>query len=117
MTRDAGGNAGGEPMSRGKDALTCDEHGVTRRQFVGLGMASVGVFALGDVAEAAAEEQYSEQPSKQRVTLSWRVQRSSWVPDRAFGPLIALLSKHRAVVDEVCLFDSPGFAFFPPLEY
>lgn len=94
-------------------------HDVNRRQFVALGMASAGVFALGssDAAETPDKQTASTRPSKNAAKISWRIHQPNWLADQSFTQVTSLLSKHRDVVDEVCLMESAGMSFFPASEF
>jgi hypothetical protein len=61
---------------------------------------------------ANRERRAGDQP----LTLAWFLRWQIFVPDAAFEQLLPFLSQHRAAVDELALYDTPGNAWFPFLE-
>ena len=51
-----------------------------------------------------------------KLTLSWRIGLPQWETDEAFGRLLDLLQEHRAVVDEVAMFESITHHLYIPLD-
>jgi hypothetical protein len=51
-----------------------------------------------------------------KLTLSWRIGLPQWESDDAFEKLLTLLSEHRSVVDEVCLFETITHHLYIPLD-
>jgi hypothetical protein len=59
----------------------------------------------------------SETPSREtKLTLSWRIGLPQWETEDAFEKLLTLLSEHRSVVDEVCLFETITHHLYIPLD-
>jgi hypothetical protein len=54
--------------------------------------------------------------SKEKLTLSWRIGLPQWEADEAFERLLALLQEHRAVVDEVAMFETITHHLYIPLD-
>lgn len=50
------------------------------------------------------------------LTLSWRIGLPQWETDEAFARLLTLLREHRAVVDEVALFETITHHLYIPLD-
>jgi hypothetical protein len=94
--------------------------GISRRAFMGLGAAGVGSLAFGSANNAADVPDMQRSPAAsagEAAKISWRIRQSHWVTGTGFAQLVSLLSKHRAVVDEVCLMESSGMSFFPAIEF
>jgi hypothetical protein len=90
--------------------------GISRRQFVELGLAGAGALALGMTAAAASDLKRARLTDKMPLTLAWFLRWQIHMPDAAFEPLLSLVSRHQSVIDELALYDTPGNAWFPSLE-
>ncbi|MEI6149821.1 MAG: hypothetical protein WCS01_12030 [bacterium] len=53
--------------------------------------------------------------AEKKLTLSWRIGLESWESDIEFGRLMDLLLSHRAVVDEVAMFETVTHHLYIPL--
>lgn len=87
---------------------------LNRRQFMGAGALGVTAVALG-ATSGFAREVAASPVSGRRAKISWRIHEQSWRDPKNFGALRAVLEEHKRAVDEICLFESPGVAYFPPI--
>jgi len=95
-----------------------NEHGITRREFVGLSTLSARGLALSVSTPKATAHAETQLVSRTRLILSWPIKWQDYVPDEAFAKVLVLLSRHRPAVDEVSLYDTPTqMSWFPPIEW
>jgi hypothetical protein len=87
-----------------------DEHGqerpqLNRRTFVSLTGSTGVALVLGGGSSGAAVT--SERNADHPVKMAWRVHRGTYFTDAAFAQLLAIFTRYRSAVDEVCLFETP----------
>ncbi len=104
----------------GKSTNLSDISHMTRRQFVGMGVASAGMLSAGGLlAESRGLKQSADNslPAEERVKFSLRIGPGCYVEDDAFEQLLAFLVKYRSLIDEIWLFDASTVLVYLPPEW
>lgn len=96
-----------------------DTSPITRRQFLEIGAISAGMLsANGLLAQSKPSQQpaHNRVPAEDHVKYSLRIGPACYVEDAAFDQLLPFLVKHRAAIDEICLFDASTVLVYLPLD-